>query len=136
MQSSLVNKFVYEIEKMEEQVRFINCVADVVSCLSNRSRENILSLLKLHGFKHFPQKTKDHETMADKDDDGFDYLLEMPIAMLTNEKLYELRQSMLELDEELETMRAITPQTLWLKDLDKLMVLLEGMIISIFLNFV
>lgn len=49
----------------------------------------------------------------------YDYLLNMPIFSLTLEKVEDLMKQLKEKERELETLKSITIETMWLKDIEK-----------------
>jgi len=55
-----------------------------------------------------------------KPDKEFDYLMNMPLASLTKEKIQDLREDAKKARKELETIKLASPEDLWRADLDKL----------------
>ncbi|GAB4828068.1 DNA topoisomerase 2 [Ancistrocladus abbreviatus] len=131
-----------ELLKLENKVRFILGVVNGEIVVSNRKKAELVNELRVKGFTPFPKKGKTADSAvvgADDDesdeiseetseatntskahDSDYDYLLSMAIGTLTYEKVQELCAEKDKVTQQLEELRALTPNSLWLKDLDAL----------------
>ena len=80
----------------------------------SRSRSELASLLEL---RELPRLVKDN--VADSDD-GYSYLLSMPLSSLTSENVTRLEAESEKAEAAATTMRGLTPVQIWLAELDAL----------------
>ncbi|GAB4832566.1 hypothetical protein Ancab_006584 [Ancistrocladus abbreviatus] len=133
-----------DLLKLENKVRFILGVVNGEIRVSNRKRAELVNELRIKGFTPFPKKGKTAESAAVGADDeseeaeensgetteatnsreaqasDYDYLLSMAIGTLTYEKVQELCAEKDKVSQQLEELRMLSPESLWLKDLDAL----------------
>lgn len=103
----------YILEKLEKEkkiilnrMKFINAILKGTLKINNVKKDVIEEeLIKME---------------IDKVDDSFNYLLNMPLISLTNEKLMELKESSEKKKEEIKTISGITLPEMWLEDLKEL----------------
>lgn len=133
----LLENLQLELLKLENRVRFVLGVVKGEIIVNNRKRAELLAELKLKGFTPFPKKSKSSEPVVagtenaeaeegnDTEEIGkgvsagdYEYLLSMPIASLTLEKVQSLCNERDKLEGDVEEMRRATPKSLWTKDLD------------------
>lgn len=133
-----------EMLRMDNKVRFILGVVKGEIVVSNRKRADLFLELKQKGFTPLPSKPKtveaapepaESEESADNDEEeevgrgvkasDYEYLLSMPIGTLTLEKVQELLNQLDKLKNEVEELKRVTPEALWVRDLDALLVELD-----------
>ncbi|GAB4832574.1 DNA topoisomerase 2 [Ancistrocladus abbreviatus] len=138
-----------DLLKLENKVRFILGVVNGEIRVSNRKRAELVNELRIKGFTPFPKKGKTAESAVVGADDeseeaeensgetteatnsreaqasDYDYLLSMAIGTLTYEKVQELCAEKDKVSQQLEELRMLTPESLWLKDLDALEIALD-----------
>lgn len=125
----LLEKMRRELKILDNKARFVEevCSGDLV--VSNRKRAELLADLQERGYDLFPKeevkKAEDDEEAEEEDTasdadlaKGYEYLLGMKIWSLTFERAEELRRQLAEKSEEVATLEATEPQTIWLNDLD------------------
>jgi DNA topoisomerase II len=100
----LANEIQTQLEKLNNQARFVKMIVDKQLVVSNRKKADIVAELRDKDFRPFPKRTKakkagEDEDNEDEDEDenenekapgelsDFDYLLSMPIWSLTREKV-------------------------------------------------
>jgi DNA topoisomerase II len=131
----LVEKLEREQRMLSNKARFVEEVCSGALVVSNRKRKELLADLHERGYDTFlPEskkkaaaETNDDAADSDSDDDenvsgtdlgkGYDYLLGMKIWSLTYEKAEKIRAELAEKTAELETLKATSPEQLWLNDL-------------------
>ncbi|MCK9445428.1 toprim domain-containing protein [bacterium] len=104
---------IYILEKLDKEIniilnrmKFINAILKGNLIINNVKREKIeLSLV---------------EMQLDKVDDSYNYLLNMPLVSLTNEKLHELKESHTKKKDEKKIVESISINQMWLDDLKSL----------------
>jgi DNA topoisomerase-2 len=124
----LLEKMRRELKVLDNKARFVEevCSGDLV--VSNRKRAELLAELQERGYDLFPKdekKTEESEDTEEEEDNasdadlakGYEYLLGMKIWSLTFERAEELRRQLAEKTEEVSTLEATEPQTIWLNDL-------------------
>jgi DNA topoisomerase-2 len=124
----LLEKMRRELKILDNKARFVEevCSGDLV--VSNRKRAELLSDLQNRGYDLFPKEEKKAEEgeEADEEEDnasdanlakGYEYLLGMKIWSLTFERAEELRRQLAEKTDEVASLEATEPQTIWLNDL-------------------
>ncbi|XP_057524513.1 DNA topoisomerase 2 isoform X1 [Amaranthus tricolor] len=136
---------IYDAEKvkLDNQVRFILAVVEDEIVVKKKNKGDLVNELREKGFVPIP-KNKVFEHREDSDEtespeeheDGsgnfvrdlksdFDYLLQLTIDCLTNEKVDELIADRDKVVEKIELLKRETEMSLWAKDLDALEKALE-----------
>ncbi|CCM06356.1 uncharacterized protein FIBRA_08613 [Fibroporia radiculosa] len=135
----MANELSDELDKLNNQIRFIQMIIDRELAVSNRKKVDIVADLRKKEFRPFPKvskaKAKASETTElvevnedeeDEEDSGpagsasdFDYLLGMAIWSLTKEKMEKLRQQAKQTEGELLILLERTPIQIWQCDLDR-----------------
>lgn len=126
----------YNAAMMRNKARFIQAVADgeIDLVRQRQTREETIDRLVELGFldsralKSLRQDNVLHQVEAmedpeDQEDSGlndFDYLLNMPLASLTAEKIQELHRDADKNDSQLEELQKTSPEDMWRSDLDRL----------------
>jgi DNA topoisomerase-2 len=120
-----------ELLVLDNKTRFIEAVIKGTVVVNNRKKKDIEKDLQTKGFAAISKdflKEKDAEEQ-DKEAEassepaaGYDYLLNMPIYSLTQEKVVALTAERDKKAHELETLRAKTEKDLWNADLDDFVV--------------
>jgi DNA topoisomerase-2 len=102
----LVDKLNNEYTVLEAKVKFIKLVISEKIILFNRKKENVLEQIRSHQLL--------------KVNDSWDYLLDLKIYTLTQEKIKELENKMNTLYDELQTLQTMEINTLWHTELASL----------------
>ena len=100
----LINKLSEELKYLQAKVKFIYEYINNVIQINNTPRSTIIEMLK----------DREYPTSGD---DGYDYLIKMPIVSLTREKINELNKQTDDKKAELLSIKEKTPKHLWLEDL-------------------
>lgn len=104
------------VEKMSQLgLASASALADIRSDNALRYRESENSSNE----EPLDDNTED-ERLASSPMDDFDYLLSMPLASLTSEKIVQLQEDAAKKEQELKAMEKRTPADLWRADLEKL----------------
>ena len=138
----LIGMLEAECSKLENQARFILEKIEGKIVIENRGRKDIVKTLVERGFQSDPVKVWKVSVHVDADanDEGgegdagendaastasssstgpdFQYLLTMPIMSMSKEKKEELLRQRDDKNNELETLRNRTPESIWLDELD------------------
>lgn len=145
--SVLQSTMEYSASKQRNKARFIELVSngqiDLMGGVGNRrqplSKEETSQLLKENSFqtsqqlealrhnntvhrKYQNSVSEDEEDNFDEleKEDDFDYLLQMPLSSLTQERIESLQKDATKTEAELNSIRSTQPEELWLSDLDQL----------------
>jgi DNA topoisomerase-2 len=124
----LLEKMRRELKILDNKARFVEevCKGDLV--VSSRKRTELLAELQEREYDLFPKENQkmDGDEVEEEFDEsatdadlakGYEYLLGMKIWSLTFERAQELRRQLAEKTEEVSTLEATEPQTIWLNDL-------------------
>jgi len=118
-----------ELLVLDNKTRFIEAVIKGTVFVNNRKKKDIEKDLQSKGFaaisKDFLKEKEGEEQEVDAASDpaaGYDYLLNMPIYSLTQEKVVALTAERDKKAEELEILKAKTEKDLWNADLDEFVV--------------
>ncbi|KAF7115944.1 hypothetical protein RHSIM_RhsimUnG0044300 [Rhododendron simsii] len=125
----LLNVLQSELLKLENKVRFIEGVVDGDIIVTNRKRADLFFELKQKGFAQFQKKIVESGVSGGTEgngENGYDYLLSIPIGTLILEKVRELRAERDKINGEVDDLKKATPMSLWTKDLDALEKELDG----------
>jgi DNA topoisomerase II len=116
-----------ELLVLDNKTRFIEAVIKGTVVVNNRKKKDIEKDLQTKGFaaiskdflkdKEADEQDKEAEAAAEPAT-GYDYLLNMPIYSLTQEKVVALTAERDKKAQELETLKAKTEKDLWNADLD------------------
>ncbi|KAJ1280587.1 hypothetical protein BS78_04G244200 [Paspalum vaginatum] len=133
---ALLENIKLDLKKLENKVRFIQCVVNNEIVVNNRKRADLFLELQEKKFDTFPKKKKRAEPVAvgaieEEENEGspeaagvdsgdYDYLLSMAIGTLTLEKMQDLIAERDKLVNDVEVLKNTPPKSLWLKDLDAL----------------
>lgn len=99
----LTDKIVLEVSKYT----FIKSVIDETIILKNKSVEQI-------------EKQLNKIQYINKQNDSYDYLLNMPMSSITKEKYMKLKETIKNLKAELDTIKSLTIEDMWKTDLTEL----------------
>jgi len=102
----LLSKMKYDLKILSNKGKFIKSILDNKLEVKNVLKEKLISNLDLLKF--------------DKIDDGYEYLLRMPIWSLTKEMFEKLKQDFSDKKEEMEKLNLIDPKDMYLNDLSEL----------------
>ncbi|KDQ54971.1 hypothetical protein JAAARDRAFT_196340 [Jaapia argillacea MUCL 33604] len=130
----MANELQTQLEKLNNQARFVKMIIDKELIVSNRKKVDIVAELRKKEFRPFPKPVRakaagENADVVDADPEAeeaatgassdYDYLLGMPIWSLTKEKIEKLLQQSQEKEQELLTLLALTPIEIWNTDLDR-----------------
>lgn len=104
----IIAKLEEEICVISNEIRFIKAVISGEIELRDRPIADILRQLKEQGYA------------TRNDDDGYNYLIDIKLRNITQEKRIQLEAKYTEKEEELQSWMSKTKYTIWLDDLDKL----------------
>ncbi|KAI5306470.1 hypothetical protein KEM56_000756 [Ascosphaera pollenicola] len=133
-----------QLDRLTNQARFITMIIDGKLVISKKPKAQLMKELKEKNFTPISNKTTDDVTEKgkelsevleegenDEDDsddiagipsDAYDYLLNMPLWSLTQERLERLRRQIGEREVEMDEFIKLSKEDLWLRDLDEFMV--------------
>lgn len=103
----LEKSFQDELDILNSKILFITMVIDKKLKINNVPKEQVIEALS---------KVK----KIVKVQDSYDYLLKMPIYSLTKEKVEDLKNQALSKSSELETLKKMSSEQIWLKDLEEI----------------
>ena len=95
----LIEKLNFEYTLLESKIKFIKLVIDSKIIIFNKKKDFIVKQISVHSLL--------------KIDDSWDYLLDLKIWTLTEEKIKDLETKMKSMSTELETLRLLSINTLW-----------------------
>jgi DNA topoisomerase II len=102
VQDFLANELQNQLDKLNNQARFVRMIVDKQLVVSNRKKDDIVAELRQKGFRPFPKVSKakaagETEDLAEDEEQevigassDYDYLLGMAIWSLTREKVAQL----------------------------------------------
>lgn len=102
----LIDKISHELKTLGNRGRFIKFILDGKIVINNKPKSEIVSQLDL--------------TDIEKMEDGYDYLLRMPIHSLTKETFDKIKEDFSDKKSELEKMKSLLPKDMYLDDLSEL----------------
>jgi DNA topoisomerase-2 len=100
----LINKLTEELKYLKSKVRFISEYISGIVQINNKPRQEIVDMLEKLGYPTYKEE-------------GYDYLIKLPIISLTQEKINELQNQTSNKQLELSTITNKTPKDLWMEDL-------------------
>ena len=103
----LENSLQGELDILNSKILFITMVIDKKLKINNVPKEQVIEALS---------KVK----KIVKTQDSYDYLLKMPIYSLTKEKVEDLKNQALSKSSELEILKKMSKEQIWLKDLEEI----------------
>jgi DNA topoisomerase II len=106
---NLLDKLTKELEILSAKVRFITEYLDGDLDINKKSKDYIFDLLQKRGYTKFQKEEGSARS--------YDYLVHMPIFMLSLEKVTELTSQKTGKEAELESLRGKTCKDLWAEDL-------------------
>merc|ERR1711920_41092 len=128
---ALKKKLMEELKKLTNQMKFILAVVNGELKIMKRPRKDICGDMLKMGFDRIYPKLKktdnakeeakekfEQEAGQDSLSQGYNYLLKMPIYILTLEKVEEIKTKRAQKLEELDILCKTPIQDIWLKDLD------------------
>jgi DNA topoisomerase-2 len=130
----LAGQLTLEWTRLDNRVRFITEIVEGRLVVQNRKRADILAELRAKAY-HADTKASEGGAEAEgeaeppQDDgpaSGYDYLLRMPIASLTRERIELLRRERQEREDALNGLLSRSPKDLWRADLEAFLELWEA----------
>jgi DNA topoisomerase-2 len=118
-----------ECEKLANKVRFILAVLSGDLKIANKKKSDLLSELHESGYKGYDANDSSDELEAGfggKEDVSsslarrYQYLLSLPLWSLTKERVQQLRDDLRACEDEISALKAKSPESMWLADLDAL----------------
>ncbi len=106
-----LKKWKTELELLTYKVKFINYYIKNKITIKNIKKEVIEEKLKDLEFPKLSQK--------DGEKESYKYLLDMPIRQLTKEKVDELKKKFDEKFDQVNQMKELTPESIWLTELNE-----------------
>jgi len=103
---ALIIRFAKEVEKLREKVRFIKYYNAKKIIVRKKTRQELEQQLINHEFKLF--------------DESYEYLTNMSIISLTNERAKQLEEKCHQMEHELELLKEKTIETMWTNDMNGL----------------
>jgi DNA topoisomerase-2 len=103
----------YMLKIISNKVRFIMMVVEKKLDISNKKKVEIEELLTKNKFPMIGKNKYDNKV-------SYDYLLNMPMYSLSNEKIEELKENEKEKQEEYNVLNSKTPEMIWLEELEVL----------------
>ncbi|PRP88044.1 hypothetical protein PROFUN_04472 [Planoprotostelium fungivorum] len=100
-----------EVEILSNKTRFYQMVADGSLKIGGRSKPELISQLRAQNFV----------PTGEKPEDGFDYLLNVPIYSLTSERMNKSEKDKEGREKELRRLKKSTPTQIWKAELQELM---------------
>ena len=99
----ILDKIKHQISILEEKIRFIQAIIDKDIIIEKKKKKEIISQLESMNFI--------------KIENNFDYLLNMPMWSLSDDKLGEFAKNINDLKKEYRNLEKKEPRELWLKEL-------------------
>lgn len=115
-----MTRYEFYVKRIQKQIDDMERKVTITSNKARFIQENIEETISV---RNVPKKQVEQillDRNYDTIDDKYDYLLEMHIYWLTKEKYEQLLKELEECNQQLEALRATTPEIEWLKDLDTL----------------
>lgn len=115
------------VNKISAKYRFVNEIIDKEIVIERKPRREIIEILEANNYPKFTNsfKLKEdnnmHEDELNEEESGnesYHYLLSMQIWSFSQEMLEKLKKELNEYGENLEKIKALTPQEMWLSDLE------------------
>ena len=102
----LIDKYTQELIILESKIRFIKSYMDNKLNINRKSKDYIITLLQNEKYP--------------KNDDSFDYLLNLPVYSFTLERIESLEKQVTSKQQELEYISSKSDKELWKIDLTEL----------------
>jgi DNA topoisomerase II len=127
----LLHEKLAECEKLANKVRFILAVLSGDLKIANKKKSDLLTELYESGYKGYDANESSEDADAGfgsegKDDSStsfarrYQYLLSLPLWSLTKERVQQLRDDHRVCEDEISILKAKSPESMWLEDLDAL----------------
>ena len=110
----LLNLYQKDITILEMKINFINDFINKKIEISNKKKSEIIEQLIKHDYKTISDLDPDSK---ESNENGFDYLLKMPIYNLTKEKIDEFNKALSEYKKKYKNMHLKTNSQIWCEDL-------------------
>jgi DNA topoisomerase-2 len=103
----------FQLKLISYKVKFILLIVNKTLIINNKKKDLIEEELEKLDFPKIGKSKDDLDT-------SYNYLLSMPLYNLTSEKIEELKKQENEKQSEYDELNNMTPEKIWLKELDKL----------------
>ena len=111
-----------EASKLSNQTRFLSEICREQLQFVNKGRQEIIRDLISRNYDSDPVKKLSQGSSVGPD---FEYLLNMPLWEITQEKIDELREEKEKKEQDLEDLRATPKEDLWRRDLEEFLTKLD-----------
>jgi DNA topoisomerase-2 len=110
----------YELDINKSKLNFINDVINDKIVIYRNKKDNIVNeLIKLKYKMIIDKNINDNYTVENKKT-GFNYLINMPLYNLTEEKMNELQNTINDLEYKYNKLNESTIESIWLNELNRL----------------
>jgi len=111
-----------ESKYLGNKARFVEEVINNTLNIMNEEENNIISVLEERGYDKDNKKKANHteEDEEEKSGGSYDYLLRLQVRTFTANKVRQIRNDIISIQEKIDGLRATTEKQLWLNDLDEL----------------
>ena len=107
----------YELDLNDSKMRFIEDVIEEKIIVFRKKKEDIIESLKVLEYPMNIDKCLDDKYTIEKCKTGYNYLINMPLYHLSDEKIKELQRSIQELQGKYDTLNVKTIEQIWLEEL-------------------
>ena len=115
-----LNQLKYELDINKSKLNFINDVINDKIVIYRNKKDNIVNeLIKLKYKMIIDKNINDNYTVENKKT-GFNYLINMPLYNLTEEKMNELQNTINDLEYKYNKLNESTIESIWLNELNRL----------------
>jgi len=107
----LLEKYKFELKLIQAKIDFINDIINKNIIIEKKSKKNIIDQLQKRNYKLY--------------NDSYDYLIKMPLYSLSEEKIKELNDKKIEIENKINDLQKTEPKQLWLNELKELLPLIK-----------
>jgi DNA topoisomerase-2 len=118
----ILNKLEYELRFLSNKMRFIKEVTERTLNVMNISEEIIISELEKKGYDKEIKDKKNNENDDENEEingGGYNYLLRLHVRTFTTNKVKELQNDIINIEDKIKNVKQTTLKKMWLRDLDE-----------------
>ena len=112
-----LNQIQYELDINNSKMKFINDVINDKIVIYRNKKDNIIDKLVELKYKMIIDKNITEKYSIENKKTGFNYLINMPLYNLTEEKMLELNNSILELQKKYDILDSSSIEEIWLSEI-------------------
>jgi DNA gyrase/topoisomerase IV subunit B len=120
----ILNKLEYELRFLSNKMRFIKEVVEKTLKIMNIPEQVIIEELQKRGYDK-EKKNNSEDDESEENNNGYNYLLRLQVRNFTSDKVKELQNDIINIEEKINNVKKTSLKKMWLNDIEEFEVAYE-----------